>query len=121
MHAETGNPCGLHRGEEGEFSDLGPWARPGDVDSSSHQEQFGARSVWGLLKPWELWRLQQQVLLEGGVQLLLRPVPGNTRLRSSEREAQLGRRDQLLFLLSKTCEYILGQVRGLDPYPLKLI
>lgn len=83
MHAETGNPCGLHRGEEGEFSDLGPWARPGDVDSSSHQEQFGARSVWGLLKPWELWRLQQQVLLEGGVQLLLRPVPGNTQLGSS--------------------------------------
>lgn len=51
MHAETGNPCGLHRGEEGEFSNPGLWARPGDVDSSSHREQFGARSVWGLLKP----------------------------------------------------------------------
>lgn len=49
----------------GEFSVPGPWARPGDVDSSSHREQFGARSAWGLLKPWEPWSLQQQVLLEG--------------------------------------------------------
>lgn len=88
---KMGNPCSLHRGEEGDFRargsvcDLGsPWSVLGCSLTGAR-----CRAVW-----------------KGWLQSLLLGDPRNPWLwnRDGEGEARLGRRDQLLLLLYKTCK-----------------
>lgn len=124
MYAETGNPCRLHRGEEGGIqctrSVGSPWGRglilsPGAVWGTVC---VGLAEALGAVEPpaaGPAGRAARSCCSDLSLE-----IHGSGAAREGG-EAQLGRRDQLLFLLSKTCEYILVQVRGLDPYPLKLI